>query len=113
MRTLCSRQLGTRLFERHQGRWTASVAGQAILARAVDIEEQIASLVRLSEMAAGDIAGIVRITALDFVAKDFLLPGLGSLLGTFPALDIELVTSDQSLSLSNSCPNRPAPIPPR
>lgn len=93
-------QLGTRLFERHQGRWTASVAGQAILARAVDIEEQIASLVRLSEMAAGDIAGIVRITALDFVAKDFLLPGLGSLLGTFPALDIELVTSDQSLSLA-------------
>lgn len=93
-------QLGSRLFERHQGRWTASVAGQAILARALDIEEQIASLVRLSETAASEIAGIVRITALDFVARDFLLPGLGSLLAAFPALDIELVTSEQSLSLA-------------
>lgn len=93
-------QLGSRLFERHQGRWTASAAGQAILAKAVEIEEQIASLVRLSETAGGDIAGVVRITALDFVARDFLMPGLGSLLEAHPALDIELVTTDQSLSLA-------------
>ncbi len=93
-------QLGSRLFERHQGRWTASAAGQAILAKAVEIEEQIASLIRLSETADDAIAGVVRITALDFVARDFLLPGLGSLLATCPALAIELVTSDQSLSLA-------------
>jgi DNA-binding transcriptional LysR family regulator len=93
-------QLGSRLFERHQGRWTASAAGQAILAKAVEIEEQIASLVRLSETAGDDIAGVVRITALDFVARDFLMPGLGSLLEAHPALDIELVTTDQSLSLA-------------
>ncbi len=43
---------------------------------------------------------MVRVTALDFVAKDFLMPGLTKLLDRYPALCIELVTSDQSLSLA-------------
>ena len=93
-------QLGTTLFERHQGRWTATTSGQAVLAKALEIEEQIASLVRISETAGEDVSGVVRVTALDFVAKDFLMPGLTKLLDRYPALRIELVTSDQSLSLA-------------
>ena len=93
-------QLGTTLFERQQGRWTATASGQAVLAKALEIEEQIASLVRISETAGEDVSGVVRVTALDFVAKDFLLPGLTKLLDRYPALRIELVTSDQSLSLA-------------
>ncbi len=93
-------QLGTTLFERQQGRWTATTSGQAVLAKALETEEQIASLVRISETAGEDVSGVVRVTALDFVAKDFLLPGLTQLLDCYPALRIELVTSDQSLSLA-------------
>jgi DNA-binding transcriptional LysR family regulator len=93
-------QLGTTLFERQQGRWTATTSGQAVLAKALEIEEQIASLVRISETTGEDVSGVVRVTALDFVAKDFLLPGLTNLLDRYPALRIELVTSDQSLSLA-------------
>ncbi len=93
-------QLGTTLFERQQGRWIATTSGQAVLAKALEIEEQIASLVRISETTGEDVSGVVRVTALDFVAKDFLLPGLTNLLDRYPALRIELVTSDQSLSLA-------------
>jgi len=93
-------QLGTTLFERHQGRWITTNSGQAVLAKALEIEEQIASLVRISETASEDVSGVVRVTALDFVAKDFLMPGLTKLLDRYPALRIELVTSDQSLSLA-------------
>jgi len=93
-------QLGTSLFERHQGRWTTTTSGEAVLAKALEIEEQIASLVRISETAGEDVSGVVRVTALDFVAKDFLMPGLTKLLDHYPALRIELVTSDQSLSLA-------------
>jgi DNA-binding transcriptional LysR family regulator len=93
-------QLGVSLFERHQGRWTPTAASEAVLAKALEIEEQIASLVRLSENAGADISGVVRVTALDFVARDFLMPGMAQLLDRYPALCIELVASEQSLSLA-------------
>ena len=92
-------RLGERLMERGAGGVRLTDAGREALARA---EEMEAAADRLSRAAAGraqGVAGVVRVTASRVVAT-YLLPGaLTELLEAEPALEIELVASDDSANL--------------
>ena len=93
-------ELGLPLFEHRHGRWTPTPMGDEVRRRAGAMERDLAALVRWSEAAREEVSGVVRLTALDFVAQEFLIPALPRLLAQHADLRIELVTTDQSLDLA-------------
>lgn len=92
--------LGTVLFERSDGLWQATPVGARILERAGHIEEQVAGLGRVAEADGRAVGGVVRITSVSAIVADYLVPRLPTLYARHPALSIELIASNDNLSVS-------------
>ncbi|MDC0135949.1 LysR family transcriptional regulator [Sulfitobacter sp.] len=88
--------LGTRLFFRTSAGLTLTSEGAAVQAHAM---AQAAAQLSFSGAQAQDISGTVRITASQIAATYLLPPMLSSLHIAHPALDLEVVATDQSENL--------------
>src|SRR5690348_11103151 len=82
--------LGIRLFERRDGVLFPTAAGEAAIARAARVEQEVEALqgVRSGESTA---TGVVRLTTVPILANRLLIPALPKLFAAHPGLRLELV----------------------
>lgn len=88
--------LGTRLFDRVEGRLRPTAAGTAALARAERMERAAAEL----DGAGDGSGGLVRLTAVPLLANRLLVPALPALTAARPGLRLELLAEPRNLSLT-------------
>jgi DNA-binding transcriptional LysR family regulator len=94
------RALRTRLFERKDGVLYPTKAGEAAIARAGQVEQEVLALERGIGGADAVAAGSVRVTAVPILANRLLIPALPGLLRRYPQLRVELVAESRNLSLT-------------
>lgn len=93
-------QLGTRLFERTSDGFEPTHTGEITIARAEEIEIQTLALLREVEGSDSRIEGPVRITALDMLLDDLIIPRLPQLWTQHPGLELTLVSDIRLFDLS-------------
>ncbi|WP_374244002.1 LysR family transcriptional regulator [Zoogloea sp.] len=94
-------RLGVRVFGRGaSGRWQPTAVGLRVLERAARVEEDVAGLLRVADAAHPEIAGSVRITSVGSILAHWITPRLPALLDRHPGLAVELVASNDNLSVS-------------
>jgi DNA-binding transcriptional LysR family regulator len=94
------RALGARLFERVEGRWSATPSGEAALALGRRIEEEMIALAHSVDDRAVDVAGLVRVTALEALLSGYLVRHAADLRAAHPRLLLEFIGGHRNLSLS-------------
>jgi DNA-binding transcriptional LysR family regulator len=92
--------LGTRLFERRDGVLSPTKAGEAAVARAAQVEQEVGALERGIGGADAAVAGTVRLTAVPILANRLLIPAAPKLLARHPELRLELIAEPRNLSLT-------------
>lgn len=93
-------RLGVRLFEREDGKYTATPAGEELAAAGTAIDDLAAAAVL--RVAGQDLrpSGIVRITTTDSIAQYLLPPALLACHAAYPDIRLELVVSNEMHNLS-------------
>jgi DNA-binding transcriptional LysR family regulator len=91
--------LGSRLFERIDGRLLATEMGQIVARQAEDIEAKVGLIGQTARSADTKAAGVVRLTAVPMLLNRMFVPALPRLLQAHPLLQIELVAEPRNLSL--------------
>lgn len=94
------RRLGAVLFERIDGRWIATAIGARVLQRVDGIEESVAGIQRIAASGKGAVGGVVRLTSVASIAVGYLVPRLPALYARHPELTIDLIESNENLSIS-------------
>lgn len=92
--------VGMPLFERRQGRFAPTPAGEVLMERGQRIEREIAALRHLGADNEVQVRGVVRLTAVDAIISHYLAPHLAELRARHPGLMVELIASSRSLDLS-------------
>lgn len=92
--------LGVRLFDRIDGRLTATADGEAALARIARMEEDALSLRHRLRAEEETPSGTVRFTSLQSIVAGFVAPNLDGFLSRYPAIKVELVSAAANLNLS-------------
>lgn len=95
-------RLQTRLFIRGPAGYQPTDAGRIFLEAADAIEGRIHSLVSATHCEADKVAGVVRITSVDSLLNDWLVPQIGDLLDMHPQLKLSLRADNQALSFTRS-----------
>jgi len=95
-------KLKTRLFVRGPDGYKPTDAGRTFLAAAEAIESSMYSLVTATHSEADKIAGSVRITSVDTVLNDWLIPRIAELLKAHPQLQLEMLSENHVLSFTRS-----------
>ncbi len=96
------RRLQTRLFLRQPQGYVATDAGRAFVAAAERLEGDMQSLVAATRSETDSVRGVVRVTSVDVVLNDWLVPRLPTLLGQHPGLQVEALPDNQVLSFRRS-----------
>lgn len=96
---LLEQKVGARLFDRSKAGVALTDKGSSLLEQAVKMADAAAQLSLLSEGAQDDLAGTVRITASQIVATYLLPEVLTALHLEYPAIEIEVVASDETNNL--------------
>lgn len=94
-------RIGVRLFDRPQGGgYTLTPAGEEMHDAALRIEDEVASLGR--RLAGRDLrlGGTVRLTTVDMLALGLLPRHLAAFRTAYPGIEIEVVVSNEALSLT-------------
>ncbi len=94
------KELGTVLFEHGDGQWRPTAMGRQVLEQADRIEEGVAGLVRVVEAGIEAVSGVVRLTAVDSLLGEWLVPRLPSLFALHPELAVDLIASNDNLNLA-------------
>ncbi|PXW62988.1 LysR family transcriptional regulator [Methylobacterium sp. B4] len=92
--------LGTRLFERHRSGYVPTPAGEAMAVAAARMEEEVARFDREVADRALTPSGTLRVTAAATLVTDLLMPMLGRFRARYPAVQVDLVVSEEALNLS-------------
>ncbi len=92
--------LGARLFDRIDGRYSVTPAGELAVAHGEAVEREILTLE--GQVAGQDqaLAGSVRVTSVTVLVNHLLVPCLPHLLARHPKLRLELMGSNANLSLT-------------
>ncbi len=92
--------LGVRLFDRIDGRYTATAAGELAIRHGEAIEREVLALE--GQVAGQDqsLEGSVRVTSVGMLVTHLLTPCLPALLAEHPKLRLELTGSNANLSLT-------------
>ena len=92
--------LGVRLFDRIDGRYTATAAGELAIRHGEAIEREVLALE--GQVAGQDqsLEGSVRVTSVAMLVNHLLTPCLPALLSEHPKLRLELTGSNANLSLT-------------
>jgi hypothetical protein len=96
-----------------RGRWHPTPVGARVLARSTRIEEDVAGVVRLAEAGNRAVSGLVRITAVSAIIGEYLVPRLPGLYARHPDLAVELIASNDNLSVARRRPTSPSAWPAR
>lgn len=94
------KELGAALFEHGDGQWRPTPVGRQVLEQAGRIEEGVAGLVRLAEAGAEEVRGVVRVTAVDGLISEWLVPHLPALFSRYPDLSVDLLASNDNLNVA-------------
>jgi len=92
--------LAARLFERRDGTLHPTKAGEAAIARAAQVEQEVLALERGIGDADAASAGTVRLTAVPILANRLLIPAVPRLFARHPRLRLELIAEPRNLSLT-------------
>ena len=92
--------LGARLFERVDGVLSPTKAGEAAVARAGQVEQEVEALEQGIGGADAVPAGTVRVTAVPILVNRLLIPAVARLHAAHPRLRLELIADPRNLSLS-------------
>jgi len=98
--TLLERGLGTKLFERSQSGYTLTQQGELLLERSETMESAVLSIQSDIGQSSSRVSGSVRVGAPDGFGTSILAPSFGRLTTAHPNLDIDLVATPRSFSLS-------------
>ena len=88
------------LFERGPEGFTATPLGEAVVAAAERMEDEVNGLLRRLDGAATGLTGSVRLTATPYLAASILAPAVGEFLRECPGLQLELIGDNRNLDLS-------------
>ncbi|CAO3351525.1 LysR family transcriptional regulator [Azospirillum palustre] len=91
--------LGRSLMERRPDGYVLTEDGEAVRALAEAMDER-AQAIRRREGDAAGLTGTVRLTMTQALADIFLIPRLGPLRAANPALDLEIIVDNRTLSLA-------------
>lgn len=91
--------LDVRLFERRTRGWVPTPAAARILEHAARMEDEAHAVSRGLAGEDGRLAGRLRVTMSEMVATYLILPALPAFHAAHPAIDLELVASDDALDL--------------
>lgn len=94
--------LQARLFIRGPSGYRPTDAGRAFLAAAAGIEDNIHSLVSVTQTESDAISGAIRITSVDALLNDWLIPRLPTLRKAFPQLQVTAIADNHALSFMRS-----------
>jgi len=94
------RRIGTRLFDRIEGRLVPTPELGEVAGRLRLIAEEAASTLAILKRATAELAGQVRITSVGFVLSRMLAPALDTFSARHPGIELDLVADDQSLSFA-------------
>ncbi len=86
-------ELGLSLFERSQAGYALTPVGEALLDKARAVGGAAEEFAEAAASQARDVSGTVRLTTLDLYAETFLAPILNKLRDEFPAIRLEIDTS--------------------
>lgn len=92
--------LGAKLFERQLSGYTLTPQGERLLQRSETLESNVLAIQSDVGQSSSRISGAVRIGAPDGFGSAVLAPAIGRLLAQHPDLDIDLVATPRSFSLS-------------
>jgi len=92
--------LKARLFERRDGVLHPTRAGEAAIARAAQVEQEVRALEQGIGGADAAAAGTVRVTAVPILANRLLIPAVPRLFARHPRLRVELTAEPRNLSLT-------------
>lgn len=94
------KQLDARLFVRGPSGYEVTDAGRAFLQAAEQIEGGVRGLLHSAAAASANVAGVVRVTSVDALLDQWLVPRLPSLLSRHPDLDLRLIPDNKNLSFT-------------
>jgi DNA-binding transcriptional LysR family regulator len=97
---LAETALAARLFERRDGVLHPTKSGQAAIACAAQVEQEVAALEGGIGGADSAPAGTVRLTAVPILANRLLIPAVPRLVARHPRLRLELIAEPRNLSLT-------------
>lgn len=83
---------GSKLFVRHSGGYAATPDADALMAKAVQVEESMAGFRAQASGRAEAIRGVVRLAAPETITTHLLLPSMAALLAQYPQLELEIIT---------------------
>ena len=95
-------RLQARLFIRSPQGYRPTDAGRAFLDAAEGLEGRMQTLLDRTRSEADAVAGPVRVTSVDAVLNDWLIPALPDLLADHPALQVRCYPDNQRLSFTRS-----------
>lgn len=94
--------LHTPLFVRTSDGYHATAEGVRFLEQAKHIQNDVRHMLHSTQASAQSISGTVRITAVDFIFSQWLMPHLAALKQQHPKLNLKLLTDNRDLSFSHS-----------
>jgi DNA-binding transcriptional LysR family regulator len=94
------RALSVRLFERVDGAFHPTKAGEAAIAHAARMEQHTAALERGVRNVDHEVAGSVRLTAVPVLINRLVVPALPELQARHPGLRLDLVADSRNASLT-------------
>ncbi len=98
--TAFERRLGAKLFSRTPEGFAISSAGQAILNQAEGMEAAALAVDRLATGLDTRSSGLVRLTTIEILAHQVILPALATLLEKHPQLQVDLLISLRTLDIA-------------
>jgi len=93
-------RLDTRLFERRDGGYITTAAGEDLLRTAERVEAEVEALERRLSGRDLRLTGTLRLTAPDDIAEVLLMPVLAAFRHDYPDITVELVIDNRMLSLT-------------
>jgi DNA-binding transcriptional LysR family regulator len=94
------RALGARLFERVDGAFHPTKAGEAAIAHAARVEQDVADLERGIRNVDHEVSGSVRLTAVPMLINRLVVPALPELQTRHPGLRLDLVADPRNANLT-------------
>jgi DNA-binding transcriptional LysR family regulator len=92
--------LGLRCFERRADGYRMTSSGRKLLQHAERVEQDLLGLSRALDAEEQEVAGVVTVTTSDSVSLPVLIPALPLLREKHPGIRIDLISSNQVLSLA-------------
>lgn len=93
-------RLGVRLFDRKDGAYAATAAGEDLLRTAERVEAEVEALERRLSGQDARLTGSLRLTAPDDIAEILLIPLLAEFRRRYPDITLDLVIDNRMLSLT-------------